>query len=486
MINTDNEKKEFEHHTKNTIKNYVGYGVVAFLALAAAIVLFFIIFKREAIGHAFHLILGYIQPIVIGIIIAYLLNPLVNILEKKLRFLLIKMKCREEKAGKAAKLISVFLCICLFIALIIVLLLMIIPQLYTSIQSLIRQIPSQLRMANDWLEDVAGSNSLVSSISQDLADNAIKYVSDWLQNELLPKADTIISYLKNSVMGIFSTLLNCIIGIIAAVYSLLGKERFIGQFKKLFYGIFKIETANEILSDCRKVHGFFNGFIVGKVIDSTIIGLVTFICLTLLSMPYTLLVSVIVGVTNMIPFFGPYIGAIPSAFLILLADPKKGLIFIIFIIVLQQIDGNILGPRILGNSTGLPAFWVLFSILFFGGLMGFVGMLVGVPLCASILYFLDKYVVKRLKKKRLPYHSVEYRDVYRINQDASKHSGYEILRGTQDIQEDDEEDAEKKKLREKKRSMREEKKNLRQEKRSLKEEKKNLKDVAENDNEDKG
>lgn len=418
--------------TKKGIKGYIGYGIVAFCVLAAAILLFFLIFKREAIMTELGNIAGYIQPVIIGIIIAYLLNPLVKKLEKPLLPLLQKMKIKEEKAGKLSRLISVLISVCFFIALIIILLLMVIPQLYTSIESMIRQIPYQLKKVSEWIDATLESNSVVSSISQDFVDNAYKYIVEWLQNDLLSTANTVIFYLKNSVLGIFSTFLNCMIGVIAAIYVLLGRENFIGQFKKLIYGLFKLETANEILVDCRKIHSIFIGFIMGKLIDSIIIGLLTFIGLTILSVPYTLLVSVLVGVTNMIPFFGPYIGGIPSAFLILLADPKKGIIFIIFIIILQQIDGNILGPKILGDSTGLSAFWVLFSILFFGGIMGFMGMLIGVPLCASILYFIDKYLMKRLKKKGLPQRSKEFRDVYKIKQDLTKYSGYEIVRNDGD------------------------------------------------------
>lgn len=418
--------------TKKGIKGYIGYGIVAFCVLAAAILLFFLIFKREAIMTELGNIAGYIQPVIIGIVIAYLLNPLVKKLEKPLLPFLQKMKIKEEKAGKLSRLISVIISICLFIALIIILLLMVIPQLYTSIESMIRQIPYQLKRVSEWIDATFENDSIVSSISQDFVDNAYKYIVEWLQNDLLSTANTVINYLKNSVLGIFNTFLNCMIGVIAAIYVLLGRENFIGQFKKLIYGLFKLETANEILVDCRKIHSIFIGFIMGKLIDSIIIGLLTFIGLTLLSMPYTLLVSVLVGVTNMIPFFGPYIGGIPSAFLILLADPKKGIIFIVFIIILQQIDGNILGPKILGDSTGLSAFWVLFSILFFGGIMGFMGMLIGVPLCASILYFIDKYLMKRLKKKGLPQRSKEFRDVYKIKQDLTKYSGYEIVRNDGD------------------------------------------------------
>lgn len=199
---------------------------------------------------------------------------------------------------------------------------------------------------------------------------------------------------------------------------LFGKETFAAQIKKMLYAGMQVERANMVLHITRKSNEIFGGFIIGKIIDSAIIGVLCFIGITILDMPYILLVSVIVGVTNVIPFFGPYIGAIPSTILIALADPLKGLYFLIFIIALQQLDGNVIGPKILGNSTGLSAFWVVFSILLGGGLFGFIGMIIGVPTFAVIYYIVKMVVEEKLKKKKLPPDTEHYGDVEYLEEDG--------------------------------------------------------------------
>ena len=213
---------------------------------------------------------------------------------------------------------------------------------------------------------------------------------------------------------------NFIIGIVISIYVLLGKETFIAQAKKLVYAVFPADRGNVIVATVRKANDIFGGFIIGKILDSVIIGILCFIGLSILQMPYTLLVSVIVGVTNVIPFFGPYIGAIPSAILIMLANPIQGLYFIIFILVLQQVDGNIIGPKILGDSTGLNSFWVVFAILVGGGLFGVAGMIFGVPLFATIYYITRKLTAWVLRKKGLPEETAAYTEVERIDVDTGQ------------------------------------------------------------------
>jgi len=210
---------------------------------------------------------------------------------------------------------------------------------------------------------------------------------------------------------------NILIGVIVMVYLLNIKGTLSAQGKKIIYSIFPVKTANQAIDEIRFVHRVFGGFITGKILDSLIIGILCFVLLNAMKMPYTLLVSVIVGVTNVIPFFGPFIGAIPSAFLILLVSPIKCLYFLIFILLLQQFDGNILGPKILGQSTGLPSFWVLFSILLFGGLFGFVGMIIAVPTFAVIYSVVSRLVNRSLTKKDLSLKTADYFDLERIDED---------------------------------------------------------------------
>ena len=233
-------------------------------------------------------------------------------------------------------------------------------------------------------------------------------LTNWLRTDLMTQVNSLMSNLTVGIFNVISEVFNMLIGVIVSVYILYSKEIFARQCKKAVYALFRADRANMVLHITTKSNEIFGGFVIGKILDSAIIGLLCFIGLTILNMPYTMLVSVIVGVTNVIPFFGPYIGAIPSTILIAWEDPMKGVYFLIFILVLQQFDGNILGPKILGNSTGLSAFWVVTSILLGGGLFGFVGIVMGVPTFAVIYYIVDMILDNKLKKKKLPVRSDSY------------------------------------------------------------------------------
>lgn len=212
-------------------------------------------------------------------------------------------------------------------------------------------------------------------------------------------SEDVIKSFSDGILGSINFFKNLGIGIIIAIYIFIGKEGFIKGFKKLLYSIFHIDTANRILDDLRMTDRIFGGFINGKLLDSLIIGIISFVVLGLIKMPYALLLSVIIGVTNIIPFFGPIIGAIPCAILLVLISPLKCVEFIIFAIVVQFVDGHFIGPQILGQSTGLSSFWVLFAILVFGGIFGFIGMIIGVPVFAVIYNFILRFVTIRLRKK---------------------------------------------------------------------------------------
>ena len=231
---------------------------------------------------------------------------------------------------------------------------------------------------------------------------------DWLRTDLMAKANELMSNLTVGVLNIVSEIFNAVIGLIVSIYILFSKETFVRQSKKCVYAVLSARHANMVLHLTTKSNDIFGGFIIGKLIDSAIIGVLCFVGLSILKMPYVMLVSVIVGVTNIIPFFGPYIGAVPSTILIMLANPIQGVYFVIFILLLQQFDGNILGPKILGNSTGLSAFWVIVAILLGGGLFGFVGMVMGVPTFAVLYYIVQMLVNNHLERKSLPTGSEYY------------------------------------------------------------------------------
>ena len=228
---------------------------------------------------------------------------------------------------------------------------------------------------------------------------------NWITTSLLGTLSNLLSGITLRIIGFLNVLLDAVVGLIVSVYILYSKRKYVGKAKRFTYVWFKPKTANTILQMASECNRIFSGFISGKLLDSLIIGMMCFLGMTIFKMPYPLLVSVIVGVTNIIPFFGPFIGAIPSAVLILLSDPtnlKPVLIFVIFIICLQQFDGNILGPKILGDSTGISALMVVVSISIGGGFFGFMGMFLGVPTFAVLSYLLKCFIHYRLRKKGLP------------------------------------------------------------------------------------
>ena len=410
---------------KNHWKNYLGICIAAFLTFAACVLLFFAIFKMKEIGAVVGKILGILEPILIGIVIAYLLNPVMNFFEKRIKLLLEKTQISEKKKKTIARSGSVALALLFGIAVVVSVFGLMLPQLVTSIYGIAREMPGHINDMSNWVLEVSKNNPAL----EDMAVNMINKVADklnyWFTSDLLIYVTKYLGYVTTGVISAVNTILNVVIGLIVAVYVLYSREVFAGQSKKLIYAIFEPEKANIILNTIRKSNQIFGGFITGKILDSAIIGILCFICLSIMKMPYTLLVSVIVGVTNVIPFFGPYIGAIPSTLIILLVNPIQAVYFLIFILILQQIDGNIIGPTILGESTGLSAFWVVFAILLGGGLFGILGMIIGVPTFAVIYYIIKTYLDYILKKKQYPVESQEYVHLKEVEKESHKIIYYE-------------------------------------------------------------
>ncbi len=383
---------------------YVKVGMIAFFVLAGILLLFFLLFKINSIKNGFLSIIEILQPIILGIVVAYLVNPIMETIDKPFDTFFVKV-CRFKKHGaKIARGLSVAIAIILFLGLIAAIVYLITPQLFASVVSLVETLPAQIDIAIKQITDFVGKNEIFSAI----ATNALDYGKNWLENDLPTLVTDYAGKVATGVVKTAGFLSDLIIGFIVAVYVLASKETFKAQFKKVLYAFAGEKRSESVLAVLKKSNDVFSGFITGKIIDSIIIGILCFIGTTLLNMPYAALVSIIVGVTNIIPFFGPYIGAIPSTLLILIVDPLKGLYFLIFIILLQQFDGNVLGPKILGDSTGLSPFWVIFSIVVAGGLFGVLGMLLGVPLFAVIYYLINESVRYNLQKKQLPVETEVY------------------------------------------------------------------------------
>ena len=401
------KRPQFGKEGPSKLRQEFSRGMTMFLVIMACVVLYFALLRLDSITNAVSMVIDVLKPILYGMVIAYLLNPIVKQVDRILVPRLEKYM-QKNRAKKCSRGIGVILSLVFLFALITALCNMLIPELVKSSRDLIITLPGQLNNVVDWFNHLQASDTAMGILMRNALEEGTTTLQNWLRTDLMPQVNTIMSNLTVGVLNILNEVLNFLIGLIVSVYLLFSKEQYSAQCKKMTYAFLKTNHANMLLHLTKKSNEIFGGFIIGKIIDSAIIGVLCFIGLSLIKMPYTLLVSVIVGVTNVIPFFGPYIGAIPSAFLILLSDPKKGLYFIIFILVLQQIDGNVIGPKILGNSTGLSPFWVVFSILIGGGMFGFVGMIMGVPTFAVIYYIISMITSQRLERKNLPLTTVHY------------------------------------------------------------------------------
>lgn len=403
---------------------YFKIWLTAVLVIIAGLSFYYFLFYGKQLKSISGSMLSVLMPVLDGLIIAYLLAPIVNAIERYVLYPLID-KCNlpagrnPKRAKKIVRGISMLLTFIIVLFFVYQFFALIIPQIVNSIQSIVVQFPGYISQLTTWVEKLLMDNPDMERMVLDMLDRYSATLQNWLNTKLLPQMNSIVMSLSLSVISILKGLGNLVIGLIISVYLLGSKEVFSAQVKKILYATFQRRTANIIIHDLRFTHRTFSGFISGKIVDSILIGILCFFCISAMNMPYSVLISVIVGVTNVIPFFGPYFGAVPSAFLILMIDPLKCLYFLIFILVLQQFDGNILGPKILGNSTGLSSFWVIFAITVFGGLWGVPGMIVGVPFFAVIYSGIRANVHRQLKRKALPIKTENYLHVGHISKDGS-------------------------------------------------------------------
>lgn len=405
MSDTEHEQAE----TEKGIHKYLNIGLTAFGVIAASMLLFFCLFRLKELMTMLGHLAGILRPFIYGLAIAYLLNPVFDwlyngisrILERPLR----KYPSQRESMSKVlSSLISVLL----LLAIIYALLALILPELYNSIMTFADNLSSNLKVAERWLRKILDEYPDVETTVLSYYDTLTEMATTWVSDTFLPSASTMFNAVTNGLGSMLSFLYNMLIGVIFAIYLLNGKKVLVPQCRKLLFGLLPYAHADAMLKEVAYADQMFSGFVYGKIIDSLIIGIIYFIVGTIFHIPYVAMISVIVGVTNVIPFFGPYIGAIPSAVILLLTNPMACLKFVIAIIIIQQFDGNFLGPKILGNTTGLSSYWVLFSILLFGGLFGFVGMLIGVPLFAVIYHIVKSRVEFLLARKGLPVESAAY------------------------------------------------------------------------------
>lgn len=399
--------------TKEEWKKYISLGLIGCGILAFGIVFYFILKKIDVIFQVFRVITQILMPIIYGVILAYLITPIYNFFEKKLKSYFGKKIKREQYVHRISKSLSITITMLLTFTVVMSLFAMIIPQMAISIQRIISGAPKSYEQFLIWADHIASNNKGLKDFF--VQSNFMGYMERWFYSSLMPAAERVLHELTNGIIssiGNFLTVIkNVLIGVIVAIYVLGNKDKFVAQAKKLTYSIWKEKQAKVVIQEVRYAHKMFIGFIGGKLLDSLIIGIICFVVMNILDMPYITLISVIIGVTNIVPFFGPFIGAVPTALFILMEDPIKCLYFLIFIFLLQQFDGNILGPKILGDFTGISSFWVLFSILFFGGLLGFVGMIVGVPAFAIFYNIVSRLVNRSLRKKNMSTDTDDYQNI---------------------------------------------------------------------------
>ena len=374
-------------------KKYNTIALYAALVIAVNVLLIVAILKFNSILGFFEILVRVLSPVIWGLVIAFLMNPIMVNFEK-----LFSNKFKSTRGKKKlVRALSVTVSAVIFLGIVVGLIVIVVPELVKSIIKLFENMGDLRENLEGWISKTFSSfPSLVKSANEKI-DTFTKDAGAIFE-KIQPVLDDIVS----GAWGFLSFLKDFLLGFIVSLYMLCNKETLLAQIKKSIVSLTRKSTCAKIMNVASQANKVFSGFIIGKIIDSIIIGLLCFIGLTLMDMPYNILIAVIVGVTNIIPFFGPLIGAIPSTLLMLIVDPKKAILLAIFILILQQFDGNILGPKILGDSTGLPGFWVLVSLIVCGGLFGFVGMVLAVPVFALLYSFTRSFVENKLRKKKLP------------------------------------------------------------------------------------
>lgn len=377
-------------------KRYLYMMLAGFGAISMSIILFFVLYRMQGIGDALDKLVDILAPFVYGGVVTYLLRPLCNIYEKFFTQYL------PKPLKRLANGLSVGLSLVSGILIVYALIIMIAPQLYESIRSLWNSLPDKIETFLNWARATFGEDEELINYLYDIYNVIIQELEVWVTNTLMPYVTNIVSGFGSSVIKMLKFLYNLLIGLIVACYLLASRKKFARQSVLLIRSALKPRWADLVLEEVKFIDRMFGGFIDGKIVDSAIMGVLCYIGCLIFKFPNALLVSAFVGITNVIPFFGPFIGGIPSTLLIMIEDPIKGLWFGLFILALQQLDGNVIGPAILGDRTGLSSFWVLFTIILFGGLWGIVGMVIAVPLFA-VIYNTIKRLVRRglLKKEQL-------------------------------------------------------------------------------------
>ena len=385
--------------------------LISYVFAACVVISFYFLLRNSrSVSLTINHIRAVVQPIFIGFVMAFLMNPIMGFFERRLHRPFSRIFKNELRARKINRAVSSVIALVVFAGIVFFIIATILPNLISTLIYLGNNIDNQIANVLDWCNEITKGNyeeALMNAKDNNIGDLVVQGLN--LAEQYIDYDTTdMMSMITSSVLSVGKFIVNIVIGIFVSVYVLLSKETFKAQAKKLVCGFFAPRYANIILEIIRKSSEIFYGFIIGKIIDSVIIGIICYIGCLIMRMPYPLLDSVIVGVTNIIPVFGPYIGAVPTVFIVFLTEPMKGIYFLIFILILQQLDGNIIGPKILGNSTGISSFWVVFAVVVGAGFFGIGGMIVAVPIVAIIHYIIGRAANYLVDKRDLPRDTSEY------------------------------------------------------------------------------
>ena len=401
---------------RDQIKKSMHWGVTIFLVVAASILLHSMLNNLEKIGDVLGTVLSVLTPISYGLVIAFLLNPLMQRIEALLLKIPVKSKRAETRRKKLARALAILGSVLFLLAILAFLLIILLPQLINSIGLLVGNIGDYATALESWLTPFLAESGEEVRV---FVDSSIERLRDWISSLLQDDFITLLSGITTGVVQVGRTVYHFIMGVIVSVYLLASKERLIAICKKCIYALLKPANGNKLLGVMREANQLFRAFLVGKLLDSGTIGILCFIGTSILKMPYSLLISAVICMTDLIPYFGPVIGAVPCALIILMIDPMKCVIFVIFILCLQQIEGNIISPRIVGGKTGVSPFGVLLSILVGGGLFGFVGMLAAVPTFGLIYRICKRFIEKKLANRKLPLETQTYTSLGSVQSDVN-------------------------------------------------------------------
>jgi len=403
---------------KRKIQNeYIYWGITALSVIALGILFYFTILRFDNIIKIIGKILYIFRPLLYGIIIAFILTQSFNFFNRKFIKLLSKRSKDTIKVKKESKIISISISILILLLILFWIFYLLIPKLLVSVVGIVEMLPDSIVKVESWLENILKGNPAIENIILTMINDSSKSILSYLSEGILPKMENIVTTVTVGLNGMYEFLRDFTIGIVFSVYLLINKNKYVSEMKKFIYTFLGIKKGNSLLQGARYSYKIFNGFIKGKLLTSVALGIVCYIAMILFKMPYAALISLIVAITNIIPFFGPIIGWV---ILLLLINPIQALYFTIIIIVLQQIEGNILSPKIVGDSIGLSGFWVLFSIMIFGGIFGLVGMIIGVPIFAIFYHFASYQLKKYLAKKDLPSETADYEDLKYIDETTKK------------------------------------------------------------------